>query len=1009
MKTWKSFLQASVGLLLLSMIAFSVLAPNAYAQTGRVNLYKVTASNLGWTSIVGQSGTVEFGTTPTGYGWRGIVYTFSMPFAFNYDATTVAAGTTVYANGARIGFGTSAGAYQTYGGLESSSDPGVLYPFGEYYFSMGGAGFDGNYNWGTAGYGCYYQVSGTSPNQVLTIEMEGCHSPGAGIFDGYNACGIQVKIYQATNVIQFIYQSHSYTVNPDDYVSGGGVGLNGFTSPSFQYLAYSLGLTATPSTDLTFTPPAPPQELSLTPNPKTLNFGTTNPQNPITMSCTAKNVCPSGTTLTINSATLVGSSEFSQTGVIPPAGTKLAAGQSVQYFFTFLPFTNGTATAQFTVSTNGVDSGTQTMNLTAIGAVPAVSYSSKSMFLGVNTEVTDTSNVQYLYINSVGGGPLVVNSINFVGIDGGKAYFITHYPQSTIPVGGVDSIGVRFDPDIEGQPDAHMVINTTAVNNPSDTVTMDGHGILMHLAIDSAKSYPLPTTVNFDSVKLGVDSCLTIQLWNPGSDTLAIEQNYFESGDPDYTLNGLSGPDTLIPPGGTQNIQVCFQPIQQGTRVATIRIRTNIPHTLTVPQADTSTFRVNIVGIGVPTGKLAISGPATNGTVPVGGPAGCVIDTFWNTGDAALTINSVTITGANASDFSPTFTPSLPITIAGNQKVLFKMCADPSDTGAESALLTATGTSNETPTIATLGLAVYGVSTNDSAVITQEFHSTSCGPDTEIVTVMNKGNQLESFLGSVTGTNGADFVLSPTTSQNVAPGGTATFTIVFTPTLTTMETASLLISTSDKQIPLIPLSATGGAAVIVGSGTAPTTQVGTTSAPFAVTITNNGTCPWTPGTGAKSSDAAFTYVSGGTTAIAPGGTAVDSFTYSPTESGTNNATVSFPNQVGKASSINVTINGTASSEGVNPITASNGYSLDQNYPNPFNGSSDVEITLPVGGQVNLSIINVQGQVVQTVLNQHFDAGTFDVTLHSESLASGTYYYQMTAGGVTLTRQMVVIK
>ena len=90
-------------------------------------------------------------------------------------------------------------------------------------------------------------------------------------------------------------------------------------------------------------------------------------------------------------------------------------------------------------------------------------------------------------------------------------------------------------------------------------------------------------------------------------------------------------------------------------------------------------------------------------------------------------------------------------------------------------------------------------------------------------------------------------------------------------------------------------------------------------------------------------------------------------------------------------------------------TASNGFSLDQNYPNPFNGTSQCEITLPVACVVHLSVIDVEGQVVQTLLNQHYDAGSFEVSLDATGLASGTYYYQMTAGNVTLTKQMVVLK
>ncbi len=130
------------------------------------------------------------------------------------------------------------------------------------------------------------------------------------------------------------------------------------------------------------------------------------------------------------------------------------------------------------------------------------------------------------------------------------------------------------------------------------------------------------------------------------------------------------------------------------------------------------------------------------------------------------------------------------------------------------------------------------------------------------------------------------------------------------------------------------------------------------------------------------------------------------FTYSPTIPGGDNGSVSFPNQAGTASSINVTI--TAGTDDV-AATSSNGFSLEQNYPNPFNETSQCEITLPVACVVHLSVINVEGQVVQTLLNQHYDAGSFEVTLDASGLASGTYYYQMTAGNVTLTKQMVILK
>jgi hypothetical protein len=750
--------------------------------------------------------------------------------------------------------------------------------------------------------------------------------------------------------------------------------------------------------------PAP--ELSL--NPKTMNFGTATPNTPDTLYATVSSVGVAP--LTITSASFATASLAYTILSGPENGTVIPVGDSAQYAIQFLPFSNGVATDSFVVVTNGADSGTQQINMTGIGAVPEVAYSSTSMFRGVDVELTDTSSVQYLYVNAIttpGGGPLTVNSVSFIGLNASD-YFITHLPpEGGIPPGGVDSIGVQFVPSLEGLPDAHMVINTNAKNIPSDTVSMDGVGILPHLAIDSAKSWPLPAEVNFDSVQLGSDSTITVQLWNSGSDTLAIEQNYFQSNDPDFTFVPLTGRDTLIPPGGTQNLKVTFTPIQQGTRLATIRIRTNIPNTETTPPQDTSEFIINVIGIGVPTGKLVITGPSTNGNILLDKVV-CATDTFWNTGDAPITIDSIAITGPNAADFNATY-PALPFTIASNSSLTFSVCAEPSDTGTETAIITAYGSSNESPAIAALPVAVYGQLIADTGIITQAFLSQSCGPDTEIVTVTNTGNIGEAYFASVSGgTNPNDFtVLPPTTSLTESSGGIATFTIVFTPSTTSLETTNLSIT--GGSVISMTISATGSAAAIAGSGTAPVTMIGAVDT-FTATINNTGTCPWTPGAGQIASDPAFTYLSGGTTPIPGGGSALDTFTYIPTEQGTDNATVNFPNQVGTSiPAAFVTLTGASSTAGVAEIEVSDGFSLEQNYPNPFNGTSNIQITLPTGCLLHLAVIDVEGQVVQTVLNQHYDAGSFEITLDAAGLASGTYYYQMTAGDVTLTRQMVVVK
>ncbi len=750
-------------------------------------------------------------------------------------------------------------------------------------------------------------------------------------------------------------------------------------------------------------------ELSLSPNPKTLNFGTATSNAPVTLYDTIKSVGAAGTKLGIGNIAFTGSIYYSQISGAK-VGDSILAGNYELIEIQFLPFAYGTETGTLTVTTTGVDSGTQATSLIGISAIPSVSYSASTMFAGTNVRVTDTSKVQYVYVNSTGIGPLAITGVSIIGEDGARVCFVTHLPSGPIASGNMDSIGVRFVPDLEGTPDARLVIASNAVNIPSDTVTIEGTGILPHLSIDSGKTYPLPLTLNFDSVGVGVSTCLQLHLWNPGTDTVAITKNYFQSADSDFTFTPLTGRDTLIPPGGTENIQVCFAPIKLGTRVATLRIRTDIPLTETTPPKDTSQFVVNIVGVGVPSSApyvITVGGPVYD-TIPVGTQF-CFIDTFKNIGAGILTIDSVQ--NLHPSIYTFTF-PAFPIVIAPDSNRTFTLCATLIDTGAFNGGCGSFGCASlfvyakEIYGSDELGTSFYGTKIGDTAGVAQPF-SGGCGLDTETVWVLNTENVPESYTASVSGTNAADFtVLAPTTTPIDSAGEISTFTVVFNPSTTSVELANLNI-TGGKPL-TVPLSARSGAAIIGGQGTAATAAPNGPPETFNDTVTNTGTCLWTPGTPGVS--APFAYVSGGNTPIPPNGTGLLSFTFTPpATTGLYAVVVAFPNSKGLASSLINAIHGSVAGAGVQPFSASNGFSLNQNYPNPFNEMSTIEITLPVACLMHLSIIDVRGQVVETLLNQHFDAGSFEVALDATGLASGTYYYQMTAGNVTLSRQMVVLK
>jgi hypothetical protein len=90
------------------------------------------------------------------------------------------------------------------------------------------------------------------------------------------------------------------------------------------------------------------------------------------------------------------------------------------------------------------------------------------------------------------------------------------------------------------------------------------------------------------------------------------------------------------------------------------------------------------------------------------------------------------------------------------------------------------------------------------------------------------------------------------------------------------------------------------------------------------------------------------------------------------------------------------------------------FSVSQNYPNPFNPTTTIEFDVPSKSQVSLTIYNVLGQKVKSLVNQEMAAGTYkaDWDGRSESgvaVSSGIYFYKFEAGSYVTTKKMVMLK
>ena len=85
------------------------------------------------------------------------------------------------------------------------------------------------------------------------------------------------------------------------------------------------------------------------------------------------------------------------------------------------------------------------------------------------------------------------------------------------------------------------------------------------------------------------------------------------------------------------------------------------------------------------------------------------------------------------------------------------------------------------------------------------------------------------------------------------------------------------------------------------------------------------------------------------------------------------------------------------------------FALDQNYPNPFNPSTVIKYSIPQDGFVNLSVYNLLGEKVATLVNETQKAGRFEINFDAGRFASGVYFYSIEAGSYKSVKKMLLMK
>jgi hypothetical protein len=565
--------------------------------------------------------------------------------------------------------------------------------------------------------------------------------------------------------------------------------------------------------------------------PTSVTFGNENVGS--TSAARAVTLTNSGTaTLTISSITLTGTNpgDFAQTN---NCGTSVLASGSCTINVTFSPTAAGAQSANISVADNAAGS-PQTVPLTGTGvtATAGISFSPTSIAFAARTVGTSSAPTAVTVTNT-GSATLTITTIAISG--GNTTSFSQTNNCTSVAPAGTCTINVTFTPQVAGALSSSVRVTDNAAGSPQSVpLSGTGNGV-------AAISFT-PTSLAFGNEAVGsTTAALSTTAKNTGTATLTLSS---------ITLTGANAGDFAISAntcGGslaiaaTCMVSVTFTPSATGARAAALSFADN---------AAGSPQTVALTGTGTQAGTNFSPPSLSFGSQAVSTTSAPLTTTLTNSGSATLTISSITITGANAADFAIS-AKTCGATLAASGTCTVSVTFTPSATGARAASLSFTDNAPGIPQ--TVPLTGTGTSSDASAAPSSlTFAATIVGHSSaaQTVTLTNTGSLTITISSiAISGANAGDFSRTTTCGATLAVSASCTAGVTFTPTATGARTASLVFTDSGaNSTQSVSLQGTGTQA---GALVAPTSinfgsePVGSTSAGFNVTLTNNGTATLT--------------------------------------------------------------------------------------------------------------------------------------------------------------------
>ncbi|HEX7260226.1 MAG TPA: choice-of-anchor D domain-containing protein, partial [Luteolibacter sp.] len=640
------------------------------------------------------------------------------------------------------------------------------------------------------------------------------------------------------------------------------------------------------------------------------------------------------------SITKSGANEADFTIITPPAAT-VVPGDSTTFVLEFTPGGTGSRSAAIQIANDDSDESPFDINLTGIGTTPEISVeqplatdipnagsqSYGSVLVGTGSSLTYT-------IKNTGDGDLTGISIIKSGTHAAD-FTVTTPPAATVAPGDSTTFALEFTPGAVGTRSAAIhIVNNDSDENPFG-IEVTGTGIAPEIAVQQ----PLGTdivdsgTMSYGGVLVGTSSSLTYTIKNTGDVNLTgIAITKIGTHAADFSV--ITAPAATVVPGGSTLFILKFTPGGVGSRSAAIQISSN--------DGDEDPFDIVVTGTGTMP-EIAVEQPLATSILDAGsksygsvlvGTSSSLTYTIKNTGDGNLTGLAITKSGTNAADFTVTTAPAA--TVAPGGSTLFVVKFTPGDVGSRSAAIQISNNdSDEKPFDINLSgtgtapeIAVeQPLATNIPDAGSKSYGNVLVGTSSSLTyTIKNTGNgNLTGIAITKSGTNAADFTVTTAPAATVAPGGSTTFVLKFTPGGTGSRSAAIQIANNDsneKPFDII-LSGTGTAPEIAveqplatdipdaGSKSYGSVPIGTSSS-LTYTIKNTGTGNLTgiaiTKSGTHSAD--FSVTTAPATTVAPDASTTFVVKFTPGGTGSRNAAIQIANNDSNEKPFDIILSGT---------------------------------------------------------------------------------------------------